>query len=595
MINVVLCFDSKLKEYALVTLASLLKNKKDDTHYNIMAIVSDDLIEENLFFEEYVKDRDSLSKFEMRICNLNVSDAYEIRNISKATYYRFAIPQLFNVDKAIYLDVDVLVKADLSELWDIDMKNNYVHGVRADVNIFSSWSHKRTRFDYWTKFDDWRGNYINAGVLLLNLNMIRKNSVIERCIELIDYPFFYQDQDIINLVMKPFIGFLPPKFNCMTFYTDKGLLKLEKQRIFTSDEIEESVNRPAIIHYAGKKPWDDNNTRRGDEWWDFVLNDKYLEKVLKNKYEMINAIRLSIIVPVFNGEKYLRECLDSILPQMKDSYELICVNDGSCDESLLILNENVERCKNFKIINIEHSGLSVARNEGIKHARGEYIFFVDADDIIVKGILDKYYGICKENDLDLLLFSFEDFCDIKDINDKYEKMIKKDKIRKNYLEVENGVSLMRKLVEEGEYYCVVWAQFVKRKILVDNFIIFYRGIVFEDVLYTYRLMWACKKVLCINDVGYKKRLHKESICGGKVTTDMARSAWKNLKKIIMLNEEFDIASEDEEVVALAGVKGCLKQFVRNYCALTSIEQKEFLSCLSYHDRINCKLLIELHD
>ena len=100
-------------------------------------------------------------------------------------------------------------------------------------------------------------------------------------------------------------------------------------------------------------------------------------------------MKVSVIIPVYNAEKYLAECLDSIVCQTLSDIEIICVNDGSSDNSLSLLEAYSRKDNRFKIINQENSGPGVARNTGINVASGEYIFFVDSDDTIFPETLEK--------------------------------------------------------------------------------------------------------------------------------------------------------------------------------------------------------------
>ena len=92
--------------------------------------------------------------------------------------------------------------------------------------------------------------------------------------------------------------------------------------------------------------------------------------------------KVSVIIPVYNVEKYLSECLDSVVNQTLQDIEIICVNDGSTDNSLEILKEYAEKDSRLRIINLRNSGVSVARNIGIFAALADFIMFVDADDSI---------------------------------------------------------------------------------------------------------------------------------------------------------------------------------------------------------------------
>ena len=91
---------------------------------------------------------------------------------------------------------------------------------------------------------------------------------------------------------------------------------------------------------------------------------------------------ISIVIPVYNAEKYLRACLDSVLAQTYKNWEAICVNDGSSDNSAKILEEYAAKDARFHIINQQNSGVSTARNTGLRQTTGKYIYFMDADDIV---------------------------------------------------------------------------------------------------------------------------------------------------------------------------------------------------------------------
>jgi len=118
---------------------------------------------------------------------------------------------------------------------------------------------------------------------------------------------------------------------------------------------------------------------------------------------------LSIIVPVFNAEVFLDECLESIVSQDYDNIEIICVNDGSTDKSLKILEKWMEKDNRFRIINETNRGPSAARNNGIKAAKGDFITFVDADDIVRNKIYSVSIKQMKENSLDVFIFACESF------------------------------------------------------------------------------------------------------------------------------------------------------------------------------------------
>lgn len=120
----------------------------------------------------------------------------------------------------------------------------------------------------------------------------------------------------------------------------------------------------------------------------------------------MNNPQISIIVPVYNVERYLRKCMDSLINQTFGSIEIIAVNDGSADSSLTILQDFADIDKRVRIINQKNQGLSGARNAGIANAKGDYIVFVDGDDWIDVVTCDVAYQACLEEKADVVLWSY---------------------------------------------------------------------------------------------------------------------------------------------------------------------------------------------
>ena len=118
--------------------------------------------------------------------------------------------------------------------------------------------------------------------------------------------------------------------------------------------------------------------------------------------------KVSVIVPVFNAEKYLNQCISSIANQTLRDIEIIAINDGSTDNSLNMLDELSLRYKGkLKIINKENGGAGSARNVGIENANGEFIKFVDADDYLRLDILETMYDIAKEHKVSLVRGNYQ--------------------------------------------------------------------------------------------------------------------------------------------------------------------------------------------
>lgn len=125
---------------------------------------------------------------------------------------------------------------------------------------------------------------------------------------------------------------------------------------------------------------------------------------------------VSVIIPVYNVENYLSECLDSVCNQTLSNIEIICVNDGSSDDSLKILNQYRQVDDRIKVISQNNRGLSASRNNGLKEATGRYIYFLDSDDYIDITCLEKLYNNAVSNDSDVVLFKFQNVDDNKNVH-----------------------------------------------------------------------------------------------------------------------------------------------------------------------------------
>lgn len=115
---------------------------------------------------------------------------------------------------------------------------------------------------------------------------------------------------------------------------------------------------------------------------------------------------ISVLIPVYNVEKYLPQCLDSILEQEYNNFEVILVNDGSTDASPSICEEYVRKDSRFKLFHQPNQGFGEARNTGLKHAAGEYIYFMDSDDLLLPGIFTEVMAVFKTHSFDTVFFGF---------------------------------------------------------------------------------------------------------------------------------------------------------------------------------------------
>lgn len=201
--------------------------------------------------------------------------------------------------------------------------------------------------------------------------------------------------------------------------------------------------------------------------------------------------KVSIIVPVYNVEKYLRKCLDSLINQTLKDIEIICINDGSTDKSLEILEEYKNRDSRIILLNQENSGQSVARNRGIEIAKGEYIGFVDPDDWIDLDYYEKLYNAASTNNTDIAVGGIIRVTGIK---------------KKKFLNFEketltDNANLKFELcdVPEKSY---VWNKIYKTQKLKEINLKFEEGRIFEDCIFTPQALFFLEKMVTVPNIYY---------------------------------------------------------------------------------------------
>jgi glycosyltransferase involved in cell wall biosynthesis len=197
-------------------------------------------------------------------------------------------------------------------------------------------------------------------------------------------------------------------------------------------------------------------------------------------------IFFSIIVPVYNVEGYLAQCLESILCQTFSNFELILINDGSTDSSLEICQQYQQNFHQIRLIDQKNGGLSDARNKGILAAKGDYIIFTDSDDYwIGNEVLQDLNNLIKESNPDLVIHEESRFFSEKDVACKYNQRFIKNKSGRVEDEILN-------LVYYDLYVASAWDKVIKRSILIDNQLFFPVGRKSEDIEWCAKLLQHIK-------------------------------------------------------------------------------------------------------
>lgn len=206
----------------------------------------------------------------------------------------------------------------------------------------------------------------------------------------------------------------------------------------------------------------------------------------------------SIIIPIYNVEAYLPKCLDSILVDNSYKEEVVCINDGSTDKSLTILEEYAAKFENVHIITQSNKGLSEARNTGLRAAKGEYVFFIDSDDWLAPNTLQKV--IEKIDGEDVVYFNSKVYSEATcQIDFSYDIVARKH--------MDGQAYFAEACAEKRNMPCMcVWAGVYSRRFLINNDLWNEPGIYHEDNYFTPQVLLKTHNVSCVNDFLYIYRV-----------------------------------------------------------------------------------------
>ena len=258
----------------------------------------------------------------------------------------------------------------------------------------------------------------------------------------------------------------------------------------------------------------------------YMINPNYQLPDLYQKF--LETKKVSIIIPVYNTAPYLRECLDSVINQSLKEIEIICVNDGSTDNSLDILEEYAAKDKRIIIINQENQGLSCTRNNALKIAKGEYIQFLDSDDYIDLNTCADLYNKSIRFNLDMVNFEGINF------DENKQEQLKGQTIFYISPNEEKTVYSGTDLEKIKEFIPISACRFFyKRKFIIDNKMLFPEHLCFEDNYFVLKALLLVKNYGVLRKIYYYRRIHKNSI-----TQNWSKHFSDYIKIVLKIDELF---------------------------------------------------------
>lgn len=275
------------------------------------------------------------------------------------------------------------------------------------------------------------------------------------------------------------------------------------------------------------------------------IERKYISLLIIVGSDRMKRSLVSIIIPIYNVEKYLRECLENVINQTYNEIEIICVEDVSTDNSLEILREYEGRDTRIKVImNEKNRGLSYARNRGFREATGKYLYYLDSDDYIERNAIEKLCLYAEHYNTDGIYFDSRLLEETEGLGSPPLQYRLPNIDKKIY----EGPKLFKILKENNVYVNSVWRCFWKREFLEQYKLEFADGLLAEDQLFSLKGILLGKRMMVINE-NYHVYRRREGTLSTKVTPLMMISLFKNYCALLEFWNEHSFEKEVQSIIS----------------------------------------------
>lgn len=264
--------------------------------------------------------------------------------------------------------------------------------------------------------------------------------------------------------------------------------------------------------------------------------------MVENKNDTAGEIKVSVIVPVYNVEDYLEECVDSLVGQTLKEIEILLIDDGSTDSSGAMCDSYAQKYGNVSVIHKTNGGLGDARNVGFSAAKGKYVYFIDSDDFLELGALQFLYEEAENKQLDIILFSAESFSDEEEIRfnpDEYKRT-------KFLNEVKSGKEMFINLYSAREYYASIPLRFYNREFFEKNGYKF-PDIIHEDEFPGFLSLIEAERAECVEYKFYKRRFRKGSIMTSEKAYKSAIGYVYTWNELMGICQKFELKKQNEYI------------------------------------------------
>lgn len=286
-----------------------------------------------------------------------------------------------------------------------------------------------------------------------------------------------------------------------------------------------------------------------------------------------NIPKVSVVIPVYNCEKYLRECLDSVINQSLRDIEIICVDDGSTDNSHDILLEYQKKDNRITVLFQTNQGAGAARNQGLDIARGEFVAFLDADDFFKSDMLEKSYVRGIKAEADIVMYRFHRY----DNSTKTEYDLPHMMNKSNF---PNELIFSPTEVKGNLFFTITgwtWDKLFSRKFIKQNDLRFQKVRIYNDMFFTFSAISVANKISYINDALVCQRVNREGAISGSV-----QKYWYCIFSSLNKLKEFLLAKGLYDTYGIQFVQYASHMLLFTYRQLTGTAKSAMQVCIKYY-------------
>ncbi len=289
---------------------------------------------------------------------------------------------------------------------------------------------------------------------------------------------------------------------------------------------------------------------------------------------------VSILVPVYNAERFIGDCLDSITAQDLEDFEILMVDDGSTDDSYHIMRQYSDRDPRIKLFQQENQGPASARNLLLHEARGKWIFFCDADDKMLPGALKHMLAAAEAMELDALLFSASIFYDTPEVEKQYPEFVGRYDFKHDLSGRRTGTDFLADSLEANEWRPLLWLMFVKRSVLADSGIQFVAGSIHDDDVFCLESILRAKAVARIPETFYQRRIRANSIMTSSHSLLHSRRYAKNILAMLKLRADNQLDDRVRHAISIL-IDKSMRYVRRFWTSVSSAEISDFATTCPY--------------